>query len=139
METSIATNNNSNSGKKKILIVEDHEALRNSLQDFLFTLYPKFLIHSASTGEEGVSIANCIRPDIVLMDVKLPGIDGFEATRLIKQNNNGTKIIIVTILEGVKYENDSYDAGASAFINKKDLEKNLSVTLAQILKSRQET
>lgn len=108
-------------------------ALRLSLSSWLKDLYPSIEIHYASDGEEGLEIANYIRPDLALIDIGLPGISGFEVTREIKKQNNHTAIIILTIYEGPEYESESVTSGANYFINKKEMFKRLPETINSLL------
>jgi len=108
-------------------------ALRLSLSSWLKDLYPSIEIHYAADGEEGLEIANYIKPDLALIDIGLPGISGFEVTREIKKQNNYTAIIILTIYEGPEYESESVTAGANYFINKKEMFKRLPETINSLL------
>lgn len=116
-----------------MLIIEDNMALRLSLSSWLNDLYPSMEIHYAADGEEGLEIANYIRPDIALIDIGLPGMSGFEVTQKIKKQNLNTSIIILTIHEGPEYESESVSAGANCFINKKEMLKRLPETINSLI------
>ena len=118
---------------KKILIIEDHNTLRSSLYSWLIELFPGTEIYEAATGEDGLSIAYSINPDVAIVDICLPGIDGIEVTKLLKNAGLKTNVIILTILNEFEYKNDSYKTGANAFIYKKDLYFKLPETIQSIL------
>jgi two-component system cell cycle response regulator DivK len=81
---------------KKILVVEDHEDNRQIMRDLLTST--GFEVIEALTGEDGVRVAKAERPDLILMDIQLPGLDGYETTRRIKAEPElrSTPIIAVT-------------------------------------------
>ena len=80
---------------KRLLVVEDNSA-NMYLVDFLLT-QAGYRVFQATTGEEGVSMALTERPDLILMDIQLPGIDGFEATRRIRGAEGGKGLMVVAL------------------------------------------
>lgn len=80
---------------KRLLVIEDNSA-NMYLVDFLLT-QAGYRVFQATSGEEGVSIALDQRPDLILMDIQLPGIDGFEATRQIRRADGGTDLLVVAL------------------------------------------
>ncbi|NIO08633.1 MAG: response regulator [Deltaproteobacteria bacterium] len=84
--------------KKKILIIEDNEALIKVLRLLLKRSYEVYL---ALNGEQGVAMANAKRPDLIIMDILLPGMDGLKATDIIRKNPNTRSIPILAITASV--------------------------------------
>ena len=80
---------------KQILVIEDHEDNRRILRDLLTSA--GFDVLEATTGEDGVTLAEMRRPDLILMDIQLPGLDGYEATRRIKANPTLHQIPIIAV------------------------------------------
>jgi len=81
--------------EKKVLVIDDTEIIRAMLRDLLKE--QGYHVLTASTGEEGIDRAKEYRPDIILIDTKMPGIDGFETCRRIKQVEGiETKIVVMT-------------------------------------------
>ena len=109
---------------RKILIVEDNNTLRDMLYSWLNELYPDCKIYLSASGEDGLVMSKIVEPDIMIVDIKLPGINGLEVTRNIKESINA-KVIILTMMEGMNYQNDAYAAGAELFINKKEMHTKL--------------
>ena len=122
--------------KNTILIIEDNYTLRDLLQSWLNELMPDCDIYKTSTGEEGLEKTKILKPDIVVVDIKLPGINGIEVTKIIKENMADTEIIVLTICEGVNYQNDAYAAGANTFINKKEMHLRLPLVIRSIFESK---
>lgn len=117
----------------RILIVEDHPYLRETLVSWMTELFPSIPINQATTGEESVSQAGKLRPEIILMDIGLPGIDGIEATREIFRRGIPAKIVILTNLDGDIYKKNALEAGAVEFIPKWKMKANLSETVEKLI------
>ena len=80
---------------KRILVIEDQEDNRRILRDLLTSASYEMI--EAVTGEDGVALAETHRPDLILMDIQLPGLDGYEATRRIKANPELRQIPIIAV------------------------------------------
>ena len=103
---------------RRILVVEDHEENRRILRDLLTASGYEML--EALTGEEGVARAEAERPDLILMDIQLPGLDGYEATRRIKAIPalNAIPIIVVTSYALSGDDVKAFEAGCDAYVTK---------------------
>ena len=103
---------------RRILVVEDHEENRNIMRDLLTAAGYEML--EALTGEEGVARAESERPDLILMDIQLPGLDGYEATRRIKAIPalNAIPIIAVTSYALSGDDVKALEAGCDAYVTK---------------------
>ena len=102
----------------KVLIVDDQEPFREASR-LVVELTDGFdVVGEAETGEAGVDMAHELRPDLVLMDVNLPGIDGTEATRRILAELPGTVVFLVSTYEPAEYESKAAECGAAAYIPK---------------------
>jgi two-component system cell cycle response regulator DivK len=102
----------------RILVVEDHEDNRRILRDLLTSV--GFQLIEAENGPDGVQMAKVHHPDLILMDLQLPGIDGYEAARQIKAEPqlSSVPIIAVTSYALSGDEERAYAAGCSAYISK---------------------
>ena len=116
-----------------ILIVEDHHALRNSLQMWLGMEFPLYLVIGAATGEEAVAICRYTAPDAIVMDINLPQMSGIEATELILSSVQHTEVLMLTIHEEDIYRTRALAAGAGAFILKRDMYTELVPALSALL------
>lgn len=102
----------------KIVIVDDHALLREGLAKIL-SLESRFLIvGEASCGEEAVELTRTLKPDVVLMDINMPGLNGIEATKIIKEEMPQVGIIALTIHEDEEYIFELVRAGVSGYILK---------------------
>ncbi len=101
-----------------ILIVDDHEVVRNGIRAYLGTL-PEFnVVGEAVSGEEAISMVTELIPDIVLLDLIMPGMDGVEATRRIKQISPRTQVVVLTSYHEDVHIFPALKAGAIAYILK---------------------
>lgn len=103
---------------RRILIVEDQEDNRKILRDLLTSA--GFALLEATTGEEGVSLAETEHPDLILMDIQLPGLDGYEATRRIKATPALRHIPIIAVTSYALSGDDvkAREAGCDAYVTK---------------------
>jgi two-component system cell cycle response regulator DivK len=103
---------------KLILVVEDQEDNRRIIRDLLTSV--GYEVMEAVTGEEGVAAAETHRPDLILMDVQLPGLDGYEATRQIKANPDLEHIPIIVVTSYALSGDDikAFEAGCNAYVSK---------------------
>jgi DNA-binding NarL/FixJ family response regulator len=116
-----------------ILIVEDHDAVRGSLREWLETVFPQCHILEAASGEEAVVMAQANTPRLVVMDIGLPQMSGIEATRRIKVQVPSAQVVMLTIHEDDAYRTDAQAAGASAFVPKRRMQTKLIPTLTALL------
>jgi len=118
---------------RKILIVEDQEDNRKILRDLLSSA--GFEIIEAVTGEEGVVQAEMHLPDLILMDIQLPGMDGYEATRRIKATPGLTKIPIIAVTSYALSGDDvkAMAAGCDAYVTKPFSPRALLVKIREFL------
>ena len=116
-----------------ILIVEDHDDVRRALRDWLTVEFPHCRVLGVACGEEAIALSRIESPGLVVMDVRLPGMNGFETTRHIKAVLPSTHIVMLTIHTGDAYRADAKAAGASAYVTKQTMHAELIPTLAALL------
>ena len=103
---------------KRILVVEDQEDNRQIVRDLLTSAGYELI--EAGTGEDGVALAETQHPDLILMDIQLPGLDGYEATRRIKANPALRQIPIIAVTSYALSGDDAkaLAAGCDAYVTK---------------------
>jgi len=101
-----------------ILIADDHPLFRNGLRALLETVQGVRVIGEATTGDEAVAWAAELQPDVILMDIKMPGMNGIEATRRILQHSPHTGILVLTMFEDDNSVFAAMRAGARGYILK---------------------
>jgi len=102
----------------RILVADDHDLVRMGIVRMLQDVEGFDVVGEAKTGEQAVTLARELGPEIVLMDVKMPGIGGMEATRKILAACEGTKVIAVTALSDDMFPERLIKAGASGYVTK---------------------
>lgn len=101
-----------------LLIVDDHELVRAGIRSLLSTVSGIKVIAEAASGEEAIKIAREKRPDVVLMDVRMPGIGGLEATRKLLRADPDLKIIALTVCGEEPFPSKLLQAGAAGYLTK---------------------
>jgi len=101
----------------KILLADDHALLRDGLRRS-FEAAGDDVVGEASTGEEAVTLAKALQPDVVLMDLSMPVMDGIEATRQIRDALPGVRVAVLTMHDDIDKTRDAIAAGASAYLSK---------------------
>ena len=101
-----------------IVVADDHEVVRAGFAAILDTQPDFTVLGTAADGTEAVRTCQECRPDVVLMDVRMPGMDGIEATRLLTAAGSGPRVLILTTFDLDEYVYDALRAGASGFLLK---------------------
>lgn len=104
--------------KTGILLVDDHAVLRGGLKALLNCQPDMEVIGEAGDGREAIVQVRQTSPDIVLMDIGMPGINGLDATRLVKQANPEVKVLILSMYDDESYLRQVLQAGASGYVLK---------------------
>ncbi len=112
----------------QVLIVDDQEPFRSAVRMVVDLTDGFEVAGEAATGEEGLDLAARLRPDLVLMDINMPGIDGLETTRRLLRDLPETKVVIFSTYEANEYESRALEAGAKAFVPKSSFDPSTLVS-----------
>ncbi|MFI9719001.1 response regulator [Streptomyces sp. NPDC052396] len=102
----------------RVLLVDDHQVVRKGLRTFLEVQDDIEVVGEAADGAEGVARAEELRPDVILMDVKMPGTDGIEALRRLRALDNPARVLIVTSFTEQRTVIPALRAGAAGYVYK---------------------
>jgi signal transduction histidine kinase len=119
-------------GVRRVLLVDDHAMVRQGLRAVLDAYPDLFIIGEAADGREAVSIAKKRMPDVIIMDINMPRMDGIEATKQIKKAQPGMVIIAVSVNDTPQVRELMQKAGASAFVSKNEAGERLYETIMAI-------
>jgi DNA-binding NarL/FixJ family response regulator len=105
-------------GAKRLILVDDHHLLRRGFRSLLSSEPGLEVVGEASNGLEAIELCRRLDPDLVLMDVRMPEMDGITATRHIKREQPGIGVLMVTMHENPDYLLEALDAGAAGYVLK---------------------
>lgn len=104
--------------KKQIVIVDDHQLFRNGLKFILSEMMDVEVVGEASNGKEFIELLNYIVPDLVLLDINMPHMNGVEAAKIALQKHQGLNILVLSMYGETEYYNTLIDIGIKGFILK---------------------
>lgn len=110
----------------RILLADDHAVLRAGLRALLDAEHDMTVVGEAGTGEEAVEQAKTLQPDVVVMDLTMPGMHGLEATRAITSSLNNVKVLVLTMHQEEDYLLAVLEAGGSGYVTKKSADQDLT-------------
>ncbi len=118
---------------KKIVIVEDHTILREGLKALLSSTDGLVVVGEAGDGRDAVRIASELEPDLMLMDLSMPRMNGIEAIKEIKKKHPNIKILVLTVYKTEEYVLASLQAGADGYILKEENRAEFLLAIKNVL------
>lgn len=106
---------------RSLLLVEDHEEVRAALRDWLLMSLPPLKLREACNMEEALRCAAQVKLDLVLMNLELPGANGIEATRELRRRYPDCPVVIISVNDSEVLRAAALEAGAEAFVSKREL------------------
>jgi two-component system response regulator NreC len=116
----------------RLLLVDDHEVVRAGLRMLLGAEPDMEIVGEAGSGEGAQELARSLRPDVVLMDVAMPGLGGIEATRRIKAASPGVAVLALTMHEDEQYFFEMLNAGAAGYVPKRAAPDDLASAIRAV-------
>jgi DNA-binding NarL/FixJ family response regulator len=109
----------------RVIVVDDHAVIRRGVQGILHDFPEWELCGEAADGQEAIRLAEAVKPEIIIMDVSMPGLNGLEATRIIHNILPTTKILLLTLHSSTELVRSAFRAGARGYVLKSDAEHEL--------------
>jgi DNA-binding NarL/FixJ family response regulator len=116
-----------------LLVVDDHVGVRQTVMDLVASEFPRCRVLEAGCAEDALTLCGTERPDLIVLDITLPGMDGFEATRRIKQSWPRIVVVMHSSSDMPMYRDASLAAGAAAFVGKGRSSRKLVPIIAGLL------
>jgi DNA-binding NarL/FixJ family response regulator len=123
--------------KIRILIADDHSVVRRGLRALLDAAQDFAVIAEAADGEQAVQLAAEHKPDVVLLDISMPKINGVEAVRIIKRSHPRTRVLMLTIHESEEYVQQVVRAGADGYVLKNADREDLYGAIRAVVEGKQ--
>ncbi|OAD46652.1 response regulator [Polaribacter atrinae] len=120
----------------KIVLVDDHKLLRDGLRNIIEQRSNMHIIGEASDGREAIKICPKLLPNVVVMDVAMPGLNGVEATRQIHKNNPEIKVIGLSMHSGKQFIQSMFKAGAFAYLLKDGDSDELITAICTVMQNK---
>jgi DNA-binding NarL/FixJ family response regulator len=120
----------------RVLIADDHRLFAEALEAILATDERIEVVGQASDGSQAVELAQKLDPDVVLMDVSMPVLDGFEATREIRSGSEGIRVLMLTGSNSRADVDRSREAGASGYVTKDRIASELVTAIVEVTRRR---
>ena len=120
----------------RILLVDDSVAFLKAATTFLGGLAGVVVVGSATSAAQGLAQAAALRPDLILVDVVMPGMNGLQLVQLIKKDPDAPKTVVVTLINSEVYRSSAMAAGADGFIAKASLVAEIPPLLESLFPGR---
>jgi DNA-binding NarL/FixJ family response regulator len=119
-----------------VLVVEEHDEMRCALRDWLLTSFPPLRLREARSMEEALTLAGQAPLDLILVNLELPGTNGLETARALRQLHPACRVVVMSVNDSVALRIAALEAGAEAFVSKRDLRISLHPIVTTLMKQQ---
>jgi len=119
------------------LVVDDHDAVRRALCERIQVSFAQFRLREAGSVDEALRIVESEQVDIVLMDFRLPGMDGVDGTRMVLERSPRTLVVMVSGFDDASHRSAASRAGAKAFVSKRAISRELIPAIVRLMHREQ--
>ena len=119
-----------------VLVVEEHDEMRRALRDWLLTSFPPLRLREARNMEQALTLAGQAPLDLILVNLELPGANGIEVARALRQLHPVCRVVVMSVTDSVALRIAALEAGAEAFVSKRDLRVALHPIVATLMRQQ---
>jgi DNA-binding NarL/FixJ family response regulator len=119
-----------------VLVVEEHDEMRSALRDWLLTSFPPLRLREARSMDEALTLAGQAPLDLIIVNLELPGANGIEAARALRRRHPASRVVVMSVNDSVALRIAALEAGAEAFVSKRDLRIALHPILATLMRQK---
>lgn len=117
----------------RVLVVDDHAFIRRGVESILHSAPEWELCGEADNGNDAIRLSETLKPEVIVMDISMPGLSGIEATRAIHESRPDAKVVLLTLHEAGELVRSAFRAGARGYLLKIDAEKELLKALRVVI------
>jgi len=133
MDNNSVSEINENPSVIRVLVADDHKFIRQALRSCLDKEQDMKVIGEATDGEQAVRLSEQLRPDVIIMDIEMPVLNGLEATRQIRTISPDTIILVLTVHDDREYILHILEAGAAGYLTKKAMGKEIACAIRAVI------
>lgn len=122
--------------KYRVLLVDDHVLFREGMRALLAQESDVDVVGESGDGRDALSLIDSLQPDIVLLDLTMPGISGIEVIRNVRRNNPHVRVIVLTVHKSDEYIHESLRAGANGYLLKESTHNELRTAIRNVLQGK---
>jgi NarL family two-component system response regulator LiaR len=122
--------------RARIVIADDHPLMRDALRTLLERYSDFEVVGEAADGKQALELCHSLRPEVVLLDLRMPQMDGLAATRAIKRELPGTAVLVITALGDPSHLSDALKAGATGYILKDSSSQEIAKAIRKVLSGK---
>jgi len=119
-----------------VLVVEEHDEMRSALRDWLLTSFPPLRLREARSMQEALTLAEQAQLDLILVNLELPGANGIEVARTLRRRHPACRVVVMSVNDSAALRIAALEAGAEAFVSKRDLRVALLPILATLIRRK---
>lgn len=120
----------------RIVIIDDHKIVKDGIRAILEEQKNYKVVGEAANGEEALAVIENSKPDLILMDITMPVLNGLDLTRRLRQNGNSTKVLILTMHKELSYLKQALQAGANGYLLKNCSVNELNTAIQTVMDNR---
>lgn len=117
----------------RIVLADDHATVRAGIRKLLERHKDILVVGEASNGKDAISLVEQLAPDLLLLDMEMPGMNGGQVASYLKQKRSGVKVLAISAYDDIQYINGMLENGAAGYLTKEEVPDNLVLAIRKII------